>query len=238
MDRYSRNIGVITAEEQQILSQKSVCVIGCGGLGGGVIENLVRIGIGKLTVVDSDVFDVTNLNRQMLSNENNIGKAKAAEAVEQMNLINSEVEITPIQTELTEENCTQIIAGHDLVIDAVDNIKTRFVLEKACEAKNIPMIHGAIGGWSGQVAVVRPGDKLISKIYGSRIDEDKHDGEAEDTAAVDTSSGNLSFTASVVSAIQSAEAIKVLLNKEEALYNKLLMIDLSDHQYEIINFGD
>ena len=66
-ERYLRNIGVIAEDEQELLSQKSVCVIGCGGLGGGVIENLVRIGVGKFTVVDSDVFDVTNLNRQVLS---------------------------------------------------------------------------------------------------------------------------------------------------------------------------
>ena len=236
MDRYSRNIGVITAEEQQMLSQKAVCIIGCGGLGGGVIENLARIGVGKLTVVDSDVFDVTNLNRQVLSNEKNIGKSKAAEAAEQMKLINSEVQITPVPAKLTEENCKKIISGHDLVIDAVDNIKTRFVLEKACEAENIILIHGAIGGWAGQVAAIRPGDKLISKIYGSQTDKDKHDCDPDADAIIDTSSGNLSFTAAVVAAIQSAEATKVLLNKEDVLYNKLLMIDLSDHSNETIMF--
>ena len=223
-ERYSRNIGTISKEEQAILVQKSVCAIGCGGLGGGVIENLVRIGVGKLTVVDCDTFDVTNLNRQVLSNEGNIGKAKAAEAVSQMKLINSEVDITPIQSEITEENCRQIIVGHDLVIDAVDNIKTRFILENACEKENITLIHGAIGGWSGQAAVIRPGDKLFHKIYPAN----------EEDASVDTSAGNPSFTAAVVSAMQAAEAVKVLLHKEDALYNKLLMIDLSEHSYEVI----
>ena len=229
--RYSRNIGTISKEEQAILSQKSVCIIGCGGLGGGVIENLTRIGVGKLTVVDSDMFDMTNLNRQVLSNEGNIGNSKAFEAAEQMKNINSDVIITPIQTEATEDNCRQIIADHDLVIDAVDNIKTRFVLEEACEKEDIILIHGAIGGWSGQVGVIRPGDKLISKVYAADQDDVL---EREDDAAVDTSLGNPSFTAAVVSAIQAAEAIKVLLNKEDALYNKLLMIDLSEHSYEVI----
>jgi len=232
-ERYLRNIGVIAEDEQELLSQKSVCVIGCGGLGGGVIEALVRIGVGKLTVVDSDVFDLTNLNRQVLSNEGNIGKAKAAEAVSQMKMINSDVDIIPIQTEFTKENCSQIIAGHDLVIDAVDNIKTRFVLEEACEKENITLIHGAIGGWGGQIAVSRPGDKLISKVYAADQDDAL---EREDGAAVDTSIGNPPFTAAVVSAIQAAEAIKVLLGKEDALYNKLLMIDLSEHSYETIEF--
>ncbi len=224
--RYSRNAGVVSPEEQQSLSQKSVCVIGCGGLGGGVIENFVRIGVGKLTVVDSDVFDETNLNRQILSNEANVGRSKALEAAEQMKLINSDVEITPIQAELTGENCRQLIAGHDLVIDAVDNINTRYILEAACEKEQIVLIHGAIGGWSGQVAVVRPGDDLISKIY---------PGDKGDTA-VDTSAGNPSFTPAIISGIQVAEAVKVLLDKEDALYNKLLMIDLSEHSYEVIEF--
>ncbi len=224
MNRYSRNIGILKESDQELLSKKSVCVIGCGGLGGGAIENLTRLGVGKLTVVDSDVFDVTNLNRQVLSNEENIGKSKAAEAASQMKLINSEADIRPIQAEITEENCRKIIAGHDLVIDAVDNIKTRHVLEEACEKEGITLIHGAIGGWSGQVAVDRPGDKLFQKIYPA------HEGDV----SVDISTGNPSFTAAVVSAIQAAEAIKVLLGKEDALYNKLLMIDLSDHSYEVI----
>lgn len=225
-ERYLRNIGVIAEDEQELLSKKSVCVIGCGGLGGGVIENLVRIGVGKLTVVDSDVFDVTNLNRQVLSNEGNIGKAKAAETVSQMNLINSNVEVTSRETEITEDNCCSIIKGHDLVIDAVDNVKTRFILEEACEKENITLIHGAIGGWSGQVGVIRPGDKLIRKTYPTD----------EEPSSVDTSAGNPPFTAAVVSAIQAAEAIKVLLGKEDVLYNKLLMIDLSEHSYETIEF--
>lgn len=225
-ERYSRNVGTITTEEQNVLMQKSVCVIGCGGLGGGVIENLVRIGVGKFTVIDSDAFDVSNLNRQVLSNESNLGKAKAIEAAAQMKLINADVEITPIQTELTEENCRQIIAGHDLVVDAVDNIKTRTVLEIACEKEQITLIHGAIGGWSGQVGVIRPGDRLISKIYsGSEENED-----------IDTSLGNPPFTAATVSAIQAAETVKVLLGRGNALYNKLLMIDMSEHQYEVIEF--
>lgn len=221
--RYSRNIGTISKEEQAILSQKSVCIIGCGGLGGGVIENLTRIGVGKLTVVDNDMFDMTNLNRQVLSNEGNIGNSKAFEAAEQMKNINSDVIITPIQTEATEENCRQIIADHDLVIDAVDNIKTRIILEKACEEEGITLIHGAIAGWNGQVAVIRPGDKLLQNIY--QGNEDRGD---------ELQTGNPSFTPAVVSGLQAAEVIKVLLGREGVLEKKMLMIDLLEHEYEVI----
>lgn len=221
--RYDRNIGTISPEEQVLLMQKAVCVIGCGGLGGGVIENLVRLGIGKLTIVDCDVFDETNLNRQVLSNENNLGKSKAEEGAAQMATINSAVEITPINAELNEENCRGIIAGHDLVIDAVDNIKARLILEKACEEEGITLVHGAIAGWNGQVAVVRPGDRLFENIY-----------QGADDRGEELETGNPSFTPAVVSAIQAAEAIKVLLGKEGVLEKKMLMVDLLDHQYEVI----
>lgn len=221
--RYLRNIGTISKEEQAILSQKSVCIIGCGGLGGGVIENLVRLGVGKLTIVDHDAFDVTNLNRQVLSNEANIGKSKAEEGATQMAVINSEIEIVPINVEINEENCRQIIADHDLVIDAVDNIKTRIILEKACEEEGITLIHGAIAGWNGQVAVIRPGDKLLQNIY--QGNEDRGD---------ELQTGNPSFTPAVVSGLQAAETIKVLLGREGVLEKKMLMIDLLEHEYEVI----
>ena len=224
--RYARNIGAITAEEQKILMQKSVCVIGCGGLGGGIIENLTRMGIGKLTVVDKDVFDVTNLNRQVLSNEENIGISKAEEAAKQMKIINSEVDITAVNTDVTADNINEIIAGHDVVVDAVDNVSVRIVMEEACSVKNIPLIHGAIGGWLGQVAVVRPGSGIMRMIYQEPDDEQ---GLQE--------GGNPSFAPAVISAIQSAETIKVLLGKECALDNKMLMMDLMNHEYEVIEFG-
>ena len=221
--RYSRNIGTISKEEQAILSQKSVCIIGCGGLGGGVIENLVRLGAGKLTIVDHDAFDVTNLNRQVLSNEANIGKSKAEEGATQMAVINSEIKIVPINVEINEENCRQIIADHDLVIDDVDNIKTRIILEKACEEEGITLIHGAIAGWNGQVAVIRPGDRVLQNIY--QGNEERGD---------ELQTGNPSFTPAVVSGLQAAEAIKVLLGREGVLEKKMLMIDLLEHEYEVI----
>ncbi len=223
MGRYDRNIGTITIGEQQMLKTKSVCVIGCGGLGGGVIENLVRIGVGRLTVVDGDSFDVSNLNRQVLSNENNLGKSKALEAAEQMHQINSEVEIRAIEGLLSADNASEIIKGCDAAVDALDNVEARLALEDACEKAEIPLIHGAISGWNGQVGVVMPGSGILHQIYES----DMQDG----------SPTNPSFTPAVVSALQAAETIKVLLGREDTLRNKLLMMDLLYHEYEVIDFG-
>lgn len=226
--RYDRNFDAITRDEQMMLKKKSVCVIGCGGLGGGVIENLARTGVGRLTIADGDVFDRTNLNRQVFSNENNLGKPKAYETARQIREINSETEIIPHEIMLDSMNGEKLVAGHDVVVDALDNIPSRKVLEALCENAGIPLIHGAIAGWTGQVAVVRPGDRLMEKIYGNF--EDSGEAGAEKTA------GNPAFTPAVISGIQTAEALKILLNREETLAGRLLMIDLMEHRYEIIEF--
>lgn len=224
MKRYQRNIGTITTEEQELLAQKSVCIIGCGGLGGGVIENLARMGVGELTLVDGDVFDESNLNRQVLSNEENLGKSKALEAAEQMSKINSEICLIAIEELLTDDNARDLIAGCDLTVDALDNVEARLALEKACELEGIPLVHGAINGWNGQVGVVMPGSRILSQLYGNG-------------AETDEKPTNPSFTPAVISALEAAEAIKVLLARPEVLKNKLLMVDLLDHEYEIIDFG-
>jgi len=224
MGRYDRNIGTITTEEQALLAKKSVCVVGCGGLGGGVIENLTRMGVGELTLVDSDVFDETNLNRQVLSNEENLGMQKALEAARQMKLINPEVEITPVCVLLDEGNADEIIAGHDVVVDALDNVEGRLVLEAACEAEGIPVVHGAISGWNGQVAVVMPASRMLSKIY-------------EEGCSEQDKPTNPSFTPAIVAGLQTAEVIKVLLGREGTLENRLLIIDLLEHEYEVIDFS-
>ncbi|MDD6190370.1 MAG: HesA/MoeB/ThiF family protein [Firmicutes bacterium] len=224
--RYERNIGTITEMEQQLLAGKSVCVVGCGGLGGGVIEGLVRMGVGRLTVIDGDVFDETNLNRQVLSNQDNLGHAKAVEARLQMKVINSDVQVDSIQALLDSDNARGLIYGHDAVVDALDNIEARLELEFACEEEKLPLIHGAIGGWNGQVAVVMPGMRLLHDIYDV---EEAEEGEPEKPT-------NPAFTPAVVSAIQVVETVKVLLGREETLAGRLLTIDLLNQEYEIIEF--
>lgn len=224
MGRYDRNIGTITTEEQALLAKKSVCVVGCGGLGGGVIENLTRMGVGEITLVDGDVFDESNLNRQVLSHEGNLGKPKAVEAAEQMSRINSEITLIAIEDLLNADNAHDIIDGCDVVVDALDNVEARLVLESACEAEGIPVVHGAISGWNGQVAVVMPGSGMLSKIY-------------QDECGNQDKPTNPSFTPAIVAGLQAAEVIKVLLGREGALKNRLLIIDLLEHEYEVIDFN-
>lgn len=221
-NRYHRNMTTLSMEENAKLKEFKVCVVGCGGLGGYVIELLGRLGIGEITAIDGDVFDETNLNRQVLSSENQIGRSKSTVAKERMSEVNSEVKVNPIHGFLTEENCEEIISGHHVIVDALDNMSTRIILEEHCELLDIPMVHGAIAGWYGQVATILPGDKLLQKIYS----------EGENKGA-EVELGNPSFTPALIAAIEVAEVVKLLFHKGELLRGKLLTLDLLTHDYDI-----
>lgn len=225
MNRYSRNIGTISLEENEILRKSKVCVVGCGGLGGYIIEMLVRLGVGEITAVDNDVFDETNLNRQILSDENNIGKRKAFIAKKKMEIINSGVEINPIFELLNESNAESILKDHQVVVDALDNIPSRLILQSTSSLLNIPMVHGAIAGWYGQISTIFPGDNTLTRIYG------EHNG----VKGIEIDLGNPSFTPAVVSSIQVSEVVKILIGRGDLLRNKLLYIDLLNLSFEVLD---
>lgn len=108
------------------LKDKTVCVVGCGGLGGYVVSALSRIGVGNLTIVDSDCFEETNLNRQIFSQENNLGKPKVEVIADEVGKINSEIKVNALQVKLEEANASEIIGGADVVVDCLDNFEARF----------------------------------------------------------------------------------------------------------------
>jgi len=206
------------------LNKSHICIIGCGGLGGNIIESTSRIGIEKITVIDGDVFEKSNLNRQLLSTSENIGSWKVNEANKRVKLINPNVDFSGIKKIITKENIDEVIPQNiDYLIDAVDNIKTRFLLEEFAENNEIPLIHGAIGGWYGQVSVVMPGDKTISKIYQESFDDEKDEEPM----------GNLAFLASLVASIEVSELIKMMTGKGSLLTNKMLYIDLKENSYNM-----
>ncbi len=156
--RYQRNIGSITEEEQRTLFNRKVFIAGSGGLGGHIFAHLLRIGIGSITIIDADTFDFTNLNRQLLSNLNTIGVCKTEIAKQYAEAVNPSIKVTTHQTRLTEENGDDLIKGHDLVIDALDNIESRRVLASCCDRQGIPYVYGGICGWTAQVGIFMPGN--------------------------------------------------------------------------------
>lgn len=225
--RYERNIGILTPEENDSLRTAKVCVVGCGGLGGYIIEELARLGVGSITAVDGDVFQESNLNRQLFSTESRIGCSKAEAAAERIREVNSEVQLRHVSSFLTEENSREIITDeYDAVIDALDNISSRRILEAGCSRCGVPLVHGAIAGWHGQVGIIMPGAGVFRRLYPEGADK-----------GVETETGNPVFTPAVVASLQVAETVKLLLGKPGALINKLLIIDLQEHEYDIIECG-
>ena len=221
-ERYKRNFPSIREEEQELLKTKTVSIIGCGGLGGNLIENMARLGVGCIRVIDCDEFSESNLNRQLLSTEKNLGRRKAAEAAKRIRAVNSEVKVKVIDRMLTAENAVKILKGSDLVLDAIDNIEGRFIAADACAALGIYFIHGAISGWCAQASTVAPGSGFLDKIYPRNL-------KAQAPSV-------LSFAPGFAAGVQTAEALKVLLGKEDTLENKLFIADLKSCSFQVIEF--
>jgi molybdopterin/thiamine biosynthesis adenylyltransferase len=209
-----------------ILSKSKVSIIGLGGLGGCVMEMLARIGIGNLKGMDNDIFDSTNLNRQLFSQENLLGKSKAKEAEKRIKLINSQITVNCFNELLTKENAYDAIKNSDVVMDCLDSIQTRFILQDAAKKACLPLVTGAIAGTSGQVSVIFPEDKGFELIYGKK--------GRENSTGIENELGNLSFCAFHIASIQASECIKVLLKKGDILKNKLLMVDLLSNSFETV----
>ena len=215
MERYLRNHNAISEGEQAILATKRVLVVGCGGLGGMVIECLARIGVGHLRVVDGDVFEESNLNRQLLSSTMNLNRPKTLAAKQRVMAINPLVEVDVVQAEFTEENNADLLADCDVAVDCLDNIPARLLLQQAAKTAEVPLVHGAVAGWNGRICVIQPGEDLLSLLYPN---PDEAQGEERQR-------GTLSFTATLTASWQAAETVKLLLGKP-GLKGEILEVDL------------
>ena len=239
---YTRNIPAISAEEQEILSTRSVLVVGCGGLGGYAVEYLSRLGVGRIVAVDGDSFSETNLNRQILSQTATLGKSKSEVAVERVHSINPDIEAIAVSDFLTADNAQSLLEGIDLTIDALDNVSARLILEDACAKAGINIVHGAVQGWNLQATVVLPGSNTLHSLYkasendanpasDSSSAQDSHQDNAQDSYqdnAQDSPESKtcLCPTPACCAAIQAAEALKLLIGRESSLSGQMLFADL------------
>jgi len=222
--RYQRNRNTFTIQDQYRLFKSNVAVIGCGGLGGYLIEELARLGVGTIRVVDPDRFDEHNLNRQILSSSENLGDLKVEAAKERVNHINPSVSLIPLEVAFNRETAGNILQGVQVAADALDSIHTRLVLIEQCRNMNIPLVHGSVGGWYGQVSVQYPESDCLTRLFEGRADK-----------GAELELGNPSFTPALVASLQCAEISKLLIGKESALRNKLLVVDLYDMKFSILN---
>lgn len=217
--RYERNIPALSEAECEILRRKRVLVVGCGGLGGHLIDMLARIGVGFLRVVDGDVFEPSNLNRQLLSEVPLLGVSKAKAAAAKVSRVNPETEVEAVTGFLTEKNARQLVLSCDAVVDGLDNINSRRILAKECEKVKIPFIYGAVSGWVAQAAVSMPGDHLVETLYPEGV--------------VLKSKSVLSFTPALCASIQVALCVKLLTGRPVET-GKLYYFDLLNQEFESI----
>ncbi len=224
--RYQRNRNMISTEQQLTLFRSHVAVIGCGGLGGFIIEQLARLGVGRITAVDPDVFEEHNLNRQLLSSPEALGKPKVDAALARVREINPAVDLIPVCAAFGRDNGTEMLHGVNLAVDALDSITVRMELAETCAQLNIPMVHGAIGGWYGHVASQFPGESTLNKIYG----------RSARSKGVETGLGNPSFTPALTASLQVSEVCKILTGLGKPLSNRQLHINLLDMEMDEIRY--
>ncbi|MFO7812138.1 MAG: HesA/MoeB/ThiF family protein [Pelovirga sp.] len=220
--RYQRNRQMISTEQQLKLLKSQVAVVGCGGLGGYVIEELARLGVGRLRVIDPDVFEEHNLNRQLLSTIDNVGTSKAVAALKRVQDINPAVSVDPRQVKVGSDNGIELLTGMDVVVDAIDSISGRLELAQLCSQLDIPLVHGSIGGWFGQAGCIKPGQSTMQKLYPNPTAD----------RGIESTFGTPSFTPAVVGSMQAAEVCKILLAQGRLLDEGILTVDLLQMQFD------
>lgn len=226
--RYLRSLGTVGWEGQIRLLRSTVAVVGLGGLGGNVVEGLARMGVGHLVVVDGDVFVDHNLNRQVLCAEDDLGLLKAEVARTHVAQINAAVEVVVHSEEATRENLSRLLEGAEVVVDALDRLPSRLMLQEVAQKMGIPMVHGAIAGYSGQVMTIFPGDGGLRALFG---------GGSVPQQGLEVQLGCPAATSMMVAAWQVQEVLKILLGRGQLLRHKILFMDAEAGTVEFLEIG-
>lgn len=217
MDRYSRllSLSSFSNEKLKILKSKEVLIIGVGGSGQHVATYLATNGIEHLTIVDFDVVDISNLNRQILLEEKDIGKSKVDIVKERLLSKNRNVMVDAINLRVDEESISELkIEKYDIVIDALDNWKSKLILSEECKKKNTILLHIGVDGDSGQFAVLK--NNSLKDIFGEEIDSSPKDGV-------------MGPTVGVIASMACSYLIKFLLGEEK----ENILISYNDKTHEI-----
>ncbi|MHB8828728.1 MAG: HesA/MoeB/ThiF family protein [Syntrophales bacterium] len=226
LERYARQIIYPEFGEagQRCLKKAHVLIAGLGGLGSPNATNLAYAGIGKLTLLDCDSVDLSNLNRQTLHWEKDVGALKVISGSEKLAAMNSKTEIRPLNVRITADNAGELLTGVDLVMDCMDNMETRFVLNESCVRAGIPFIYGGISGLEGQLTTIIPGKTpCLECIYPRGIGEGKRLPFPVFGAAP-----------ALVASLQTMEAIKLLAGFGELLTGRILYVNGETMEFNII----
>jgi molybdopterin/thiamine biosynthesis adenylyltransferase len=223
LDRYNRQLIIpdFGPEVQDRLKQAHIVIAGIGGLGCAAAIYLTAAGVGHIAIVDSDAVSLSNLNRQILYSEEDIGERKVSAAARRLSLLNSRVTITPVFTRIDDENATGIIAGAQTVIDGLDNPSARQAVNAACVKLKVPYIYGGVSGWRGMMTTIIPGETPCLACF---------------SPAGRPGRGVLGMVPAVIANLQALEAIKLLTGRHPSLAGRLLLFhgdEMKFNSYEI-----
>jgi molybdopterin-synthase adenylyltransferase len=226
--RYARNFKAYGHKDQIALLKAHVAVFGLGGLGGAVCEALARVGIGRLTLVDGDRFSDHNLNRQALCLEDTLGGTKAEAAALRIEAINRMTETAVFSDFMTEANVDATIQGAQVLVDCLDNISGRFTLEAAAKKAGVPLVSAAVGGESGHLTVIHPGDRGLEQIYGPSQARQSDKG-------AEAALGCLPHMVTLMANLEVNETLNILLGRESRLRGRMLLVDLAGGLFETVD---
>ena len=220
-ERYTRQLKITQWGEavQHKLESTHITVVGTGGLGSPVLYYLAAAGVGKLRLIDGDKVDISNLNRQILFTEGDIGAYKAQRAAEKIGALNSNIELEYIADTLTAENIETLIPATDVVVDCLDNFSTRFVLNKYAVSRTIPLVHAGIHSFSGQLTTIIPGKTPCLECLFAGIKDPTLESGARVPSPV------LGAVVGVMGSLQALEAIKIAGNVGSTYAQRLLIYD-------------
>lgn len=226
LERYDRQIMIdeIGKEGQEKLKNAKVFIAGAGGLGSSISTYLTAAGVGTIKIVDHDSAELSNLNRQILHWNNDIGRKKAASAEQKLQNMNPDIEVQGIDETITEKNISELAFGSDLIIDAMDNFQTRYILNKYAVDNNIPFFHGAVKGFEGRVMTVIPGKSACFRcLYKGPVPEEKFP--------------VIGVLPGLIGCIQATEVIKYITGIGELLSNKLLLYDGLEMKFNVLKIN-
>jgi molybdopterin/thiamine biosynthesis adenylyltransferase len=228
VERYARHLVLreVGGPGQQALKSARIALVGAGGLGAPASLYLAAAGVGHLRIIDPDVVDRTNLQRQVIYAELDLGEAKVTASARHLSALNPNITIDQVQARLDETNAADLLEDFDLVLDGTDDFATRFAVNSACVRHGIPLVSGAIGRWTGQVGVF--GTRPCYRCLVPEIPPD-----AETCAAV----GVMGALAGVIGSMMALEAIKLITGAGQALTSRLLIYDALSAEVRTVRLG-
>jgi len=222
LDRFSRQVMLeeIGYQGQIKLKNAKICVVGIGGLGNPITTRLVAMGVGTIRIVDRDVIELSNLHRQTMFDEDDVGQVKVEVAAKKLQKLNPDCKIEALAVSVNDYTALEVVQGCDVVVDALDSVNARYALNKACVKFGIPFVTGAAVGVSGQVFTIIPGTSACYHCMFPSLDE-----ESMPTCSIE---GVHPSILSIVGGIEVAEAVKLIIGKKPSLSERILHIDLEN----------